>query len=101
MLHDETVYPDPFSFKPERFLKSGKINKEVRDPIHMAFGYGRRSVINKQYPPKKKKRNQILYYRLCPGRHLAVSAVWITIASLIAAFDITKAIDENGNVIEA
>jgi cytochrome P450 len=80
MLHDEAVYPDPFSFKPERFLKNGQINKEVRDPIHMAFGYGR---------------------RICPGRHFAVSAVWIAIASLVAAFDITKAIDEDGNVVEA
>lgn len=55
MLHDETIYPDPFSFKPERFLKSGKINKEVRDPIHMAFGFGRRSVTNKRYPRKKSE----------------------------------------------
>jgi hypothetical protein len=38
--------------------------------------------------------------RICPGRYMAFSAVWIGIASLIAAFDITKAVDENGDVIE-
>ena len=44
MLHDESVYPDPFSFKPERFLKNGKISEEVLDPAKMVFGYGRRFV---------------------------------------------------------
>jgi len=31
---------------------------------------------------------------------MAFSAVWIAIASLIAAFDITKAVDENEEAIE-
>jgi hypothetical protein len=42
MLHDETDYPEPFSFKPERFLKNGKLNPEVKDPATAAFGFGRR-----------------------------------------------------------
>ena len=45
MLHNEVVYPDPFSFKPERFMKDGKINTDVRDPAHAAFGFGRRYAI--------------------------------------------------------
>jgi len=79
MLHNKQVYPDPFSFKPERFLKDGKVDPSVPNPIDIVFGYGR---------------------RLCPGRQMAFDALWITLASLIAAFDITKAVDENGNVIE-
>jgi hypothetical protein len=31
---------------------------------------------------------------------MAFSSVWIAVASIIAAFDITKAIDEHGNAIE-
>ena len=31
---------------------------------------------------------------------MALSAVWIAVASLLATFDIEKAMDENGNVIE-
>jgi len=31
---------------------------------------------------------------------MAFSAVWIAVALLIAAFDIKKAVDENGEVIE-
>ena len=31
---------------------------------------------------------------------MAVSAVWIAVASLIAAFDITKSVDANGNFIK-
>jgi hypothetical protein len=41
ILHNPDIYPDPFSFKPERFLKeSGKVLP--LDPETVAFGYGRR-----------------------------------------------------------
>ncbi|KAG6872554.1 hypothetical protein C0995_008898 [Termitomyces sp. Mi166 len=79
MLHDEEIYPQPFVFNPDRFMKDGKLNLDVRDPIHAAFGFGR---------------------RICPGRHMAFSAVWIAIASILTVFDITKARDESGNTIE-
>lgn len=43
MLHDEKIYPDPFTFRPERFLKEdGTLDKSVRDPAHAVFGFGRR-----------------------------------------------------------
>ncbi|KAF9446019.1 cytochrome P450 [Macrolepiota fuliginosa MF-IS2] len=80
MLHDENVYPDPFTFKPERFLtKDGMIDKSVRDPRHACFGFGR---------------------RICPGRYMAFSAVWITLASIVYCFDIKKAVDESRKEIE-
>ena len=44
MLHDEEMYPDPMEFKPERFLKDGRINPDVQDPSAFVFGYGRRCV---------------------------------------------------------
>ncbi|KAG6902124.1 hypothetical protein C0995_004070 [Termitomyces sp. Mi166 len=79
MLHDETIYPQPFDFNPDRWIKDGKLNPDVRNPMHAAFGFGR---------------------RICPGRFMAYSAVWITLASMIAVFDIEKARDANGEVIE-
>ncbi|KAF9457685.1 cytochrome P450 [Collybia nuda] len=79
MLHDETMYPEPFEFNPDRFIKDGKLNHAVRDPGHAAFGFGRRE---------------------CPGRNMALSSVWITVASIMAAFDISKAVDKDGNTIE-
>ncbi|KAJ6523882.1 cytochrome P450 [Mycena vulgaris] len=78
MLHDEAMYPEPFAFKPERFLRDGKPNPDVRDP-QAAFGFGR---------------------RICPGRHMAMSSSWITIASILAVFDITRAVGDDGEVIE-
>ncbi|KAJ7460270.1 cytochrome P450 [Mycena latifolia] len=78
ILHDEVMYPEPHAFKPERFLTDGKPNPAVRDP-DAAFGFGR---------------------RVCPGRHLATSSVWITVVSILATFDINKAVDDMGNVIE-
>jgi hypothetical protein len=42
MLHNDIVYPDPFDFKPERFMKDGQLDPAARDPAHAAFGFGRR-----------------------------------------------------------
>lgn len=42
ILHDEKVYPDPFTFNPERFLKDGKLDPSVQGLELAAFGTGRR-----------------------------------------------------------
>ncbi|KAJ7764873.1 cytochrome P450 [Mycena metata] len=78
LMHDEEIYPDPKSFRPERFLLDGKLNSDMQDP-EAVFGFGR---------------------RICPGRHIADSSLWLTIASILATFDINKAVDDNGNVVE-
>ncbi|KAJ7152093.1 cytochrome P450 [Mycena filopes] len=78
ILHDEAVYPDPYAFKPGRFLLDGKPNPEVPSP-DAAFGFGR---------------------RLCPGRHMARDSLWVAVVSILASFDITKALDEYGQEVE-
>ncbi|KII83024.1 hypothetical protein PLICRDRAFT_47437 [Plicaturopsis crispa FD-325 SS-3] len=80
MLHDENVYPNPSAFDPERFLSSdGQLDPTVPDPALALFGFGR---------------------RICPGRYMGLASIWITIASLLAAFDIEKAVDIDGSYIE-
>ena len=44
MTRDEEVYPEAASFKPERFIKNGALNKEIRDPRDIVFGFGRRYI---------------------------------------------------------
>ncbi|KAF8587788.1 cytochrome P450 [Ramaria rubella] len=73
MLHDERIFgPRPAEFEPERFLRPG-----ARDP-NVAFGHGR---------------------RMCPGRYMATSSIFITVASILKVFNITHAKDDVGNVI--
>jgi len=40
--YDETIYPAPHTFDPERFLKDGKLYRSVNDPEERFFGTGRR-----------------------------------------------------------
>ena len=44
VLHDHKAFNNPHEFQPERYLKDGKLNPNVRDPDCAAFGFGRRSV---------------------------------------------------------
>ncbi|KAG5634702.1 hypothetical protein H0H81_001059, partial [Sphagnurus paluster] len=74
-----SVYPDPFTFNPDRFMKDGKLNPDIKDPSSATFGFGR---------------------RICPGREMALDSIWITVALMVATLDISKPVDDNGEVVE-
>jgi cytochrome P450 len=66
ILHDPVRYPEPDSFKPERFINPDGSARE--DPVLATiFGFGK---------------------RLCPGRHLADAVMFIVIASFLSVFNI-------------
>ncbi|KZW01157.1 cytochrome P450 [Exidia glandulosa HHB12029] len=71
MCHDETVYPDPDVFDPMRFSDTAA----QPDPRKVTFGFGGRA---------------------CPGRHFAQSQIFITVSSILWAYNILPTIDENG-----
>lgn len=74
MAHDESRYPNPHTFIPERFLNDDGSLKP-NDIEHLAFGFGR---------------------RICVGRHFADTAVWSVIVTFLSVFKILKPLDENG-----
>ena len=73
-LHDPQTYSNPSCFDPDRYLEP----RHEPDPAEHAFGYGR---------------------RICPGKYLADETLFLTIARILAVFDITKAIDKQGKEI--
>ena len=79
MLHDEKLYPNPGVFDPTRWLTpDGRLMKKNVDPLDLSFGFGR---------------------RICPGRHFAMDTIFIAVSHMLAAFNIGKAQDADGNPI--
>ncbi|KEY72664.1 hypothetical protein S7711_09162 [Stachybotrys chartarum IBT 7711] len=74
-LHDPQVYKDPDDFDPMRYMSP----RNEPDPSNYCFGFGR---------------------RICPGRYVADSNLFLGIAQILACFNISKAVDENGKPIE-
>ena len=93
----QDAYPDSYAFKPDRFLTDeGRINCNVRDPSAFAFG------VSDTAPRLHDSfmRHPQFGRRICPGRRLAYTSMWLTIASLMKTFDIRKAKRADGSIVE-
>ncbi|KAF8440327.1 cytochrome P450 [Boletus edulis BED1] len=74
MAHDESRYPNPHAFIPERFLNDdGSLKPDTTG--YFTFGFGR---------------------RMCVGRHFADASLWVAIAKVLAVFKILRTLDEHG-----
>ncbi|EJD42061.1 cytochrome P450 [Auricularia subglabra TFB-10046 SS5] len=78
MTQNEQAYPEPREYRPERFLRDGRINADVVNPRNAVFGFGR---------------------RICPGRYFADDEIWLVMATMLYCFDILPALDEQGHEI--
>jgi len=76
MAHNPDVYKKPEIFNPSRFLREEGREPEP-DPRGIVFGFGR---------------------RICPGRLLADTSIFVTCAMVLAAFDIRPYV-ENGRPV--
>ena len=94
-MHDPAVYDDPDAFRPERFIRDGKLDPSVPDPISFVFGFGRRFVATRYWRGDAHIHN----FRICPGRHFALASLFINVASVLHAFDITPALDADGRPV--
>lgn len=84
-LHwDDARFPDPFVFRPERYLhhplRSAVYanSADVRQRDHFTFGAGR---------------------RICPGIHLAENGLFLAVANLIWAYEFRPIVGEDGKEV--
>jgi len=71
ILHDPATYPEPDSFKPERYINPDGSLRD--DPVSGSlYGFGK---------------------RICPGRHLADATIFIAMASFLSSFNVKKDIN--------
>ncbi|EJD01808.1 cytochrome P450 [Fomitiporia mediterranea MF3/22] len=77
MQRDPSMYAEPEKFIPERWMAL-EGTEPPPDVYKITFGFGR---------------------RICPGRYFAINSIFIGVASILSTFNITKALDENGNPI--
>ncbi|KAF8904506.1 cytochrome P450 [Mucidula mucida] len=75
ITHDPELYSSPDAFNPDRFLGA----RPELDPSTYLFGFGRRA---------------------CPGKDLAHSHMFITIAMILAVYTIGKPKNERGEEVE-
>jgi len=66
------------TFNPARFIATSDGAAQM-DPSKIVFGYGR---------------------RVCPGAHLAEVSIFLNVAGILATFDISKILDEQGKEVE-
>jgi len=79
ILHDASIYPDPFEVQPERYLGEKREDGMNPDPESWSFGYGR---------------------RVCPGQILANDMVFLATATILATFDVANATTLDGHAID-
>ncbi|KZT03186.1 cytochrome P450 [Laetiporus sulphureus 93-53] len=78
MTRDPGMFPSPEVFDPERFRETAENKEGALDPYTFIFGFGR---------------------RICPGRMLADSSIWLIAANLVATMDIGRERNEAGQEI--
>jgi len=69
MSRNPLLFPNAEEFNPDRYMNiEGQELRKQMDPRQFVFGFGR---------------------RICPGKHLAESSIWILIACILATLDVT------------
>ncbi|KAF8653668.1 hypothetical protein AX16_003819 [Volvariella volvacea WC 439] len=98
MAHDPTVYHNPTSFEPERFLRLDGQEPEP-DPRAFCFGFGRRICPGNTGHIIPPTPNIDTNYHPS-GRLLADTSIFLTCAMTLAAFTTSKYTDKNEEVLE-
>ncbi|KAF9235569.1 cytochrome P450 [Melanogaster broomeanus] len=77
MGHNESKFPNPHEFNPDRFINDDGTLKPV-DIRNIVFGFGR---------------------RICVGRHFADVSLWSVMSKVLSVYKLSKPRDANGKEV--
>ncbi|KAG1875732.1 cytochrome P450 [Suillus subluteus] len=79
---DPDVYPEPYAFKPHRWIDE---QGDLRDDLKFfVYGFGRRSVLSPSHPFLND-----IPFSVCPGQHVANRSVFIATLLILWAYKLT------------
>ena len=99
ILHDSKTFDNPVEYRPKRYLKDGKLNPDVIDPDSGIWFW----------TPVSRFTSIISCHAtyliggsasICPGRHFSNNSLYMIASCLLALYDITPQVDDQGNAVK-
>jgi hypothetical protein len=100
MTRTRTQILTPFIQNVSCRIKMGSLLETLPSAEYLVLADGQSHCRSLCQRCRSAKKTDTEIRSICPGRHFADAAVWMTVASILSVFDITNALDKHGRKID-